>query len=71
VAGGCREEDVDDWSVCIDSAATIPVARLVDIWLPLCMLLSGESARPIGYPRAETPLEKDPQTLTYRDCPRT
>jgi len=55
VAGGCREEDVDDWSVCIDSAATIPVARLVDIWLPLCMILSGESARPIGYPRAETP----------------
>jgi len=24
----------------------------------------------MGYHRAETPLEKDPQTLTHRDCPR-
>jgi len=46
--GGCREDE-DDWSGSA-SAATIPVARLVDIWPPICicMLLSGGSARPLG-----------------------
>ena len=35
------------------------VARLSDIWPPLCALLLGGSARPLGYPRAETPLPKE------------
>ena len=41
--GGCREDE-DDWSGSA-SAATIPVARLVDIWPPICIcMLSGGSA---------------------------
>jgi len=59
-AGGCREEEeeydvvVDDSASCCAGVAAIPVARLSDIWPPLCMLLSGGFARPLGYLRAET-----------------
>ena len=67
VADGCRKVVWDDCSssACI-SATTIPVAELVDIWPPI----SSGSACPLGYLRAETPREKDPQTLIHRDCPR-
>ena len=59
-AGGCREEEEydvvgDDGASCCAGVAAIPVARLSDIWPPLCMLLSGGPARPLGYLRAETP----------------
>ena len=43
---GCREEDVGDCSsLACTSAATILVAKLVDIWPPICIrMLSGGSA---------------------------
>jgi len=72
-AGGCREEvEVDDGGDCASCCgdAAIPVARLSDIWPPLCMLLSGGPARPLGYLRAETPLEENPQALPHRARPR-
>jgi len=64
--GGCREDE-DDWSGSA-SAATIPVARLVDIWPPICicMLLSGGLLDRWGNPGRRPPLEKDPQTVTAR-----
>jgi len=67
VADGCREvvamssSGGCSLSACI-SATTIPV----DTWPPI----SSGSAWPLGYLRAETPREKDPQTLMRRDCPR-
>jgi len=70
VTGGCREEVDDDSNLLDDSALAIPIAKLDDICPPPYALLSGGPARPLGYPRAETPHEKDPQTLTCRDCPR-
>jgi len=70
-AGGCRKEvevdDGGDWSRCVDAAKS--VARLSDIRPPLCMLLSGGPARPLGYLRAETPLEENPQALPHRARP--
>jgi len=47
--GGCREEDVGVDGGCSNSACTsattIPEARLVDIWPPICIcMLSGGSA---------------------------
>jgi len=71
-AGGCREEvEVDDGGDCASCCgdAAISVARLSDIWPPLCMLLSGGPARPLGYLRAETPLEENPQALPHRARP--
>ena len=70
MTGGCREEVDDDSNLLDDSALAIPIAKLDDICPPPYALLSGGPARPLGYPRAETPHEKDPQTLTCRDCPR-
>ena len=56
-AGGCREEvvddvvgdDCDDCASCCAGVAAIPIARLSDIWPPLCMLLSG------GVPQGRDP----------------
>ena len=69
---GCREEDVADCSSsACTSAATIPVAKLVDIWPPICIcMLSGGQLDRWGTPGRRSPLEKDPQTLIHRDCPR-
>ena len=75
VADGCREVVQLSSSATCDcspsaciSATTIPVARLVDIWPPVYILLSGGSARPLGYPRAETPTWEGPTDPIYRDC---
>jgi len=71
-AGGCREEveydDGGDWSRCVDAAKS--VARLSDIWPPLCMLLLGGPARPLGYLRAETPSRGEPAGPSTPGPPR-
>jgi len=55
-AGGCRDgveydDGSDDCASCCAEAAG-PVARLNDIWPPLCMLLSGG---PAGVPQGRDP----------------
>jgi len=61
-AGGCREEVEGDGASCVDAAR--PVTRLSDSWPPLCMLLSGGPARPLGYLRAEIPTRGEPGPST-------
>jgi len=73
-AGGCRDgveygDGGDDCASCCAEAAR-PVARLSDIWPPLCMLLSGGPARPLGYFRAETPTRGEPAGPSTPGLPR-
>jgi len=72
-AGGCREKEYD---VVVDDSASScagvarPVARLSDIWPPLCMLLLSGPARPLGYLRAETPTRGEPAGPSTPGPPR-
>ena len=73
-AGGCLEEDEydvagDDGASCCAGVAK-PVARLSDIWPPLCMLLSGGPARPLGYLKAETLTRGEPAGPSTPGPPR-
>ena len=67
-AGGCHEEVEGDGASCVDAAR--PVTRLSDSWPPLCMLLSGGPARPLGYLRAEIPTRGEPAGPSTPGPPR-